>query len=160
MVRYIVLLIIIVLVALGSYLFLTNRGYLSQSNVDSTQETSSQITPAEANVDELINKDWIWAETVFPEGNKVTPLGEKPFIVIFASDGSVSAQTDCNTFMGSYETSAPNNISIIANASTLMACEGAQEPEFMEALGRAKTFSIENDQLILLLSDNSKMYFR
>jgi heat shock protein HslJ len=99
-------------------------------------------------------------ETVFPDGNKTMPEGEQPFVVVFTLDNKLNAQTDCNTFMGSYETSAPNNISIIANASTLMACEGAQEPEFMEALGRASTFSIENDQLTLVLSDSSQMNFQ
>lgn len=158
--RYILLILVIVVVIGGSYFFLRNSGYLSTTDSSVTTE-STESSPQPADIEGLVERDWIWTGTSFQDGNTVVPAQPDAFVVRFIADGSLSAQTDCNTFLGSFETIEPDSISIIANASTMMACvEPFQQDEFMEALGRAASFVINEDGLTLGLSDSSQMNFR
>lgn len=160
--RYILLIIVIVIIVVGA-LFFFRSGFLN------TAEPGQENQPAPSVAEEksasapagLTDRGWVWTETVSIDGSTVTPNGEKQFIVTFTPDGRVSAQTDCNTFMGDYTISGTDMITINANASTLMACMGddIQQDEFIESLSRASTFTLTDNGLTLGLTDSSTMNF-
>jgi heat shock protein HslJ len=68
----------------------------------------------------------------------------------FTSDGKLSGSAGCNQYSGTYTVSG-NSITIATPlASTMMACDPAvmeQESVYLNALGEAKTYSINGDQL-------------
>ncbi|MDA9554969.1 META domain-containing protein [Pelobium sp.] len=63
---------------------------------------------------------------------------------------SVSGNTGCNNFRGTFELSETNNIKFSALATTKMACLGKNyEAEFLQMMEEANQWEIDNDQLIL-----------
>lgn len=65
----------------------------------------------------------------------------------FASDGTVSGTTGCNTYSGSYKLDG-GSIKVGMLAMTLMLCDspaGALEPAFAAALQGATTWAIAAD---------------
>jgi heat shock protein HslJ len=78
----------------------------------------------------------------------------------FSSDGKVSGSAGCNRYNGTYTLSG-NSITFSSPlATTMMMCEQAvmdQESAYLQALGEAKTFSVNGDQLTLAGADNSSL---
>jgi heat shock protein HslJ len=76
----------------------------------------------------------------------------------FTADGKVSGSAGCNRYNGTYTVSG-SNISISSPlASTMMMCEQAvmdQESAYLKALGEAKTFAVNGDQLTLKGGDGT-----
>jgi len=74
----------------------------------------------------------------------------------FTADGKVSGSAGCNRYSGTYTLSGSNITFSSPMASTMMMCEQAvmdQESAYMQALGEAKTFAIQGDQLTLTGGD-------
>jgi heat shock protein HslJ len=77
----------------------------------------------------------------------------------FGKDGTVSGNSGCNTYSGSYTVNG-NQIQIGPLASTMMACSDPtgimeQEQQFLAALGTAATYQIENNALELRTADGA-----
>lgn len=76
----------------------------------------------------------------------------KPAYLLFAPGqvNSVSGNTGCNNFKGSFELTGTNSIKFLPLATTKMACPGENiESKFLEAMGKANNWSITDDQLML-----------
>jgi heat shock protein HslJ len=74
-------------------------------------------------------------------------------------DGTVSGNSGCNTYHGSYET-AGQELTFGPLASTMMACETPQmdlETAFLAALGSTASYAIEGDELILSDADGVEL---
>jgi heat shock protein HslJ len=71
----------------------------------------------------------------------------------FGEDGTVSGSGGCNTYSGSYTTTAPDQISFGAIAATAMACEDAEvtqtEQDYFAALANVTTYQIDGNTLTL-----------
>jgi len=71
---------------------------------------------------------------------------------VFSADGKVSGNAGCNTYSGTY-TSTADNITVSPLVSTRIACASAdittQEAAFLEALSRATHWSIDQGNLSL-----------
>ncbi|ARO15109.1 putative secreted protein containing HslJ-like protein [Ketogulonicigenium robustum] len=83
-------------------------------------------------------------------------------VIRFAPDGSVSGKSFCNNFIGSYEIGA-EGLSMGHLASTLMICgAGAdyREPEFLQTLRTAKTFTIADDGALELRGSDGAVMLR
>lgn len=77
---------------------------------------------------------------------------------VFGNDGTVTGSGGCNTFTATYETNAPNYITVQMGASTMMACEvpvTEQETQYFRALSDAATYLVAGDTLTLTSADGS-----
>lgn len=98
----------------------------------------------------LSGASWVWVETVFNDGTRITPATEGAFTLTFTAEGRVSATTDCNTFTGSYR-AEEGQLSIEFLISTAMACpEDAQEQEFIADVAAANGYFITEDGRLAL----------
>lgn len=96
---------------------------------------------------EITGKVW-----VLDSLNGATPVSGTTITAEFNEDGSVGGSGGCNRYSGQY-TVAGGDIQINQPmASTMMACEQAvmeQESTYFQALGAAKSFAVNGDQLTL-----------
>ena len=78
----------------------------------------------------------------------------------FTADSRVAGSAGCNRYTGSYTVSGKNISFSSPMASTMMMCEQAvmdQESAYLAALGEAKTFAIQGDQLTLSGEDGAAL---
>lgn len=104
---------------------------------------------------DLIGK--VWALT---ELKGTPPAAGVGISAQFSSNGKVSGSAGCNRYNGTYTVSG-NSITFSSPlATTMMMCDEAvmeQESAYLQALGEAKTFSVNGDQLTLAGADNSSL---
>lgn len=106
-------------------------------------------------VTNLVDKTWVWQETVMNNNEKVTPKNPETFTLTFNKSGRVNGATDCNSFNGSYEVS-DSEIEFGPFAMTKMYCENSQEQEFVDMVKKSNTVHFDDkDNLILLLPYDS-----
>lgn len=79
--------------------------------------------------------------------------------ITFAADNRVSGKGGCNGYGGEYTLSENGDLTVDRVISTKMFCEGVNENEFMAALARAKTASIENGNLVLAEGNTRLLVF-
>jgi heat shock protein HslJ len=84
--------------------------------------------------------------------NGATPVSGTTITVEFTDNGSVGGSGGCNRYSGQYSVSGGDIQITQPMASTMMACEQAvmeQESAYFQALGTAKRFVVNGDQLTL-----------
>ena len=104
----------------------------------------------------LIGTTWQWANEL-RISSEIAPI-ENPekYTLIFAEDGSLNIQADCNQAAGTYELGASGAITITMGPATLAACPGdSRGEEFVQLLGSATSYQFEQGQLVLLLNSQS-----
>jgi heat shock protein HslJ len=109
----------------------------------------------------LTQSTWVWEQTVLGEitsvySKKIIPKKIGEFTLTFMEDGTVSGQTDCNNFGGTYIIE-DNRITFGNFMSTMMYCENSQEQEFISMIKNG-TVKIETNSL-RLITDNSDVFF-
>jgi heat shock protein HslJ len=122
-----------------------------------TTETTS--TDSSSTTSPLTEKTWTWVKTTKGTTTTSTPKKEKAFTVTFTQTGSLQGTTDCNKFLGTY-TSSSNKISLSQLGSTKMYCEGSQENEFTATLQKITSYSIDNENNLVLTTASGTMVFR
>jgi heat shock protein HslJ len=107
----------------------------------------------------LAETTWTWVSAA-QAGKTVTPKKADAFTITFGGDGTLSGKTDCNSFSGPYE--ADNGALHFTGpiASTLMFCEGSQEPEYVTIMQDVAGYEITGDQLVLRLKTEGTMTFK
>lgn len=78
----------------------------------------------------------------------------------FSSDGKVSGSAGCNRYNGTYTISGNSITFSSPMATTMMMCEQAvmeQESAYLQALGEAKTYAVNGDQLTLAGADKTSL---
>lgn len=99
----------------------------------------------------LSDTSWVWVETMFNDGTRITPATEGAFTLTFTPEGEVGVTTDCNTFGGSYRAEA-GELTIEFFMSTTIACpEDAQEQEFIADVAAANRYTFTEEGLLALL---------
>ena len=104
---------------------------------------------------DLIGK--VWALT---ELKGTPPAAGVGISAQFSSDGKVSGSAGCNRYNGTYTVSGNSITFSSPMATTMMMCEQAvmdQESAYLQALGEAKTFAVNGDQLTLVGADNNTL---
>jgi len=99
----------------------------------------------------LTGKVWALAELMGKP-----PMAGTGISAEFTADGKVAGSAGCNRYSGTYTISGSNITFSSPMAMTMMMCEQAvmdQESAYMQALGEAKTFAIQGDQLTLTGGD-------
>ncbi len=86
------------------------------------------------------------------KGAVATTTATETVTAVFGSDGSISGNSGCNTYNGTYEASPPNRISITGVATTRKACAEdlmTLESQYLAALAATTTFGISGTTLKL-----------
>lgn len=117
--------------------------------------------PSEDTRESLEGTSWQWKETLYNNDEVVTPVRPEEFILTFMEDGRFSAETDCNTRMGSYAVTESSLEFGEAMASTKMACEESQEEEFAAMLVETVNYLVtgEGELALMLKFDSGSMMF-
>jgi len=125
--------------------------------------SSGSASPSAASGAALTGKTWhLTAITEkVPAFQGVVPTAEQAnYTIEFRSDGTFSAKADCNQLAGTYTTSGTNGLTIVPGPMTMAMCpEGSLSTQYVESLGKAKTYAIANDQLTITLSDEGTLVF-
>lgn len=101
---------------------------------------------------------WVWKHIIVGGDAIAEPMKPGVFTITFTADGKVSGTTDCNSFGGQYTLGSDGVITFGPFASTLMFCEGSQEPDFMAALAQTNRLTTDTDgNLIFVLGDTSNV---
>ncbi|MBK8051398.1 MAG: META domain-containing protein [Anaerolineales bacterium] len=118
-------------------------------------------TAQAAGDDALAGTTWTWTGTLMNDGSERLPAEGVSFQLAFGTDGSLSATTDCNTFMGTYTLGADSQITIGLPASTMMACpDGAQQDAYIQDLTSIQFYLLRDGNLHLQLPfDSGTMNF-
>ena len=87
------------------------------------------------------------------------------YTVTFNPDGTFDAVADCNTVGGTYatpdQTAASGDLSITPGPSTLVACpEGSYGDLFTLGLGSAAAYAVDNDVLLITLTNEGTLTFK
>ena len=96
-----------------------------------------------------------------PTFQGVVPASEQPnYAITFADNGTYTGRADCNAISGTYTTGRNNAITIVAGASTLVACPGdSYGPLFAHAITTATSYAIANGELTLSDNEGGTMTF-
>ena len=105
-------------------------------------------------------KKWEWISVLYNDGKIVKPA-RPVFTMTFASDGTFSATTDCNSMSGRYKTEN-DKITFSDVASTMMYCEGSEEAVFAKLLGESQGyhFTSKGELILDLKFDSGSAVFR
>lgn len=136
-----------------------------------------EITKNEEIVGEIesaIVGTWVWERNIMSDDSIITPNQEGAFSVSFTEEGKVYGTTDCNNFLGRFETFPAEGLDTLGEidlvngeikfgdlASTLMYCEDSQEELFTSYLADTYHYIIyEGEELFLNIKyDSGNMQF-
>jgi heat shock protein HslJ len=96
----------------------------------------------------LTSKTWGAAQLMGQELDVENPNVEAPSIR-FLSNGNLIGNTGCNSFVGNF-TLKDDGVKLDPGALTKKACEGDQEPRFLEALRRTSDILVSAQSITLL----------
>lgn len=129
------------------------RGNPSQVDIVVDQVNAAPPEPPPATATRLRDTEWMLVEL---DGNPVPPPvegGHAPMLVFQTDRSAISAQGFCNRHFGMFTADdAAGTIALKMVGSTRMACPEPVmqiDAEFVAALGRVKTFTIEGETLSL-----------
>jgi heat shock protein HslJ len=109
---------------------------------------------------DLSGTTWEWVQTVTPV-ETITATDPARYNIVFAEDGSVAVQLDCNRGFGSY-TREDGTLSISIVGSTMAMCpEDSQAAEFTQQLNNAAGYFFQDGSLFIdQAMDSGTMQFR
>jgi len=109
----------------------------------------------------LTMQTWTWIKTLYNNDTTIVPQKTKAFTLIFKTDGTFSATTDCNGVGGVY-TVKDNTIAFSKMMSTLMYCDDSQESEFTKMLEATQSylFTSKGELVLDLKYDTGSVIFR
>lgn len=117
-------------------------------------EAAAPQAPEEAETTGLTGTTWEWVTVIDPAGQTAIADPSR-YTITFAEDGSAAVLADCNNVTATYIVDGAS-ISIELGATTLMACpEDTQDQLFVNSLGRAGTYAIQDNELFLTMVGDS-----
>lgn len=132
-----------------------NKNWLVTSICVGTMILAACTSPGPQQGGDLTDK--VWALTELEGKSLVDGTG---ISAEFTADGEVSGSAGCNRYTGTYTVSGSNITFSSPMASTMMMCDQAvmdQESAYLNALGEAKTFAVNGDQLTLTGGDGTQL---
>lgn len=127
---------------------------------DQLVELSSQMVEDASSSPQPTGVVWQWQQTLMNNDDQFTPDNPASYTLQFNTDGTFTAQADCNQVSGSY-TLDGSQLTIAPGPSTMAACpEGSLGDQFVKNLGEANRFLFDGDDLIIsLMFDSGSMRF-
>ena len=111
--------------------------------------------------EDIIDIQWQWSALIEsePASQSIVPNPEN-YTINFNSNGSMNIQADCNMVNGSFSVDG-TSLTLVLGPSTLAFCgEESLDLMFNELLSSVESYTLENDQLVLNLeNDSGKMTF-
>ena len=92
------------------------------------------------------------SETTVDEGFP----NKKPNLILEAISKKVTGNSGCNQLFGSF-TTQQNRISFEGMGMTKMYCEGVKENEYVDLINKVKTYTIIDNQLILMDEEGTQL---
>ncbi|MFI5292725.1 MAG: META domain-containing protein, partial [Candidatus Limnocylindrales bacterium] len=90
----------------------------------------------------------------------VPPEEQSLYTIDFGTNGTFTAQADCNQVAGTFETSGSDKLTIVVGPSTQVACpDGSLGGVYAHALDNAETYVIANGQLTITLSGGGSLTY-
>jgi heat shock protein HslJ len=136
----------------------------SSSGSGSPSASSAGASAAASGGSDLTGKNWQLTAltTKVPAFQGVIPAADQAkYTIEFKTDGSFAATADCNQVAGTYTTTSSGGLTIKPGPSTMAACpEGSLGPEYVTALGLAKSYAITNNELMITLSDEGTLQYK
>ncbi len=156
--------VVVVLIIAGYYLYI----YWALGNDSVAQPTPQPIVgenlegeadPSRMTLDMTV---WRWQYALYNDGREIRPNKPESFTLKFENNGTFSATTDCNSVSGKYVASAQGIISFTELVSTLMYCDGSQEPDFVQVLNNTSNyhFTSRGELILDLKFDSGSAVFR
>lgn len=151
------LIVAIGLLALGGLIFYTlNQAQSSTSQHQGQKPIVTEDVPEHA---PLIGTEWVWLHNELPNGELISTPNREQYILTFAQDGRVQSTTDCNIFIGKFETQG-TTISVGPLGSTKKACQGSLESVYAKNLAIVTTYQVMGNRMYLLINNEAgKMVF-
>ena len=78
-------------------------GAFSYIYLNSCDNSTSSINPANSKVDELINNKWVLYSLRSEDGIEVQLNQNETYYLVFDADSSIIGWVDCNSISGNYE---------------------------------------------------------
>lgn len=134
------------------------------TEIPSTEAPTGTVTGEFIPNPDLIDRTWAW-ETRVQSGrelDQIDVLNPEHFTLTFNEDGTFNAQVDCNRVSGSYTTSPPDSMTMMAGPSSLAACPpGSLADEMVKLFSEVQNFRfVENGNLLILpWADGTQDYF-
>jgi heat shock protein HslJ len=147
-------LILVVVLVTAVHFWAPNAEAPTTTNSQPAASKMAVGSQVNGDVSALTNHAWIWQGTITGKGANITPKKTGSFVINFATEGRMSASTDCNHVSGAYSV---NGSSLVFNsvASTQMYCDGSQESLFTSELQDVNNYGIDaNGKLIFILKGN------
>ena len=96
-----------------------------------------------------------------PAFQGVIPAADQSkYVITFNTDNTFTGTADCNQIAGTYRTTGSSGLTITPGISTMAFCpEESFGALFTHGLGRAKSYTIVNEQLTITLEDEGTMVF-
>ena len=110
---------------------------------------------------DLTGKTWLLTAVTeqVPAFQGVVPAEEQgQYTIAFNTDGTFSAQADCNQVAGDYAVADGNKLTITPGASTLMLCPAGEFGLlFVNALADAASYTISDQSLTITKGDGGTL---
>ena len=111
--------------------------------------------------EDIIDIQWQWSALIESEpASQSIVTNPENYTINFNSNGSMNIQADCNMVNGSFSVDG-TSLTLVLGPSTLAFCgEESLDLMFNELLSSVESYTLENDQLVLNLeNDSGKMTF-
>jgi heat shock protein HslJ len=143
----------------AQHIGLIDDARLELRSADSQTVLKFVEAPKPAADESLTGKVWVLTQIDYlATGETLKPTGTVIPTLEFKGDNTLAGNGGCNGFGGNYELGAGNGLTIKDMMSTLMACDTMDtEAAYFDALGKATTYSVQNDQLQLATADGSAL---
>jgi heat shock protein HslJ len=136
----------------------------SGSGGSASAGATSGASAAASGGSDLTGKNWQLTAltTKVPAFQGVVPAADQAkYTIEFEADGTFAATADCNQVAGTYTATSSGGLTIKLGPSTMAACpEGSLGPEYVTALGLAKSYAIANAELMITLSDEGTLQYK
>lgn len=104
----------------------------------------------QSDAEKLTGSVWVWQATT-AGGKVIEPKDKTAFTLTFNSaEKTLNAATDCNNIFGPYTLGENNKLAFGDLGMTRKYCEGSQETDFAEGLGKVKSFSFNGAGALVL----------
>jgi heat shock protein HslJ len=129
-----------------------------------TAKPTAAPTPTPPPSSGLTGKTWTLTALTLtdPAFQGVIPTADQgKYTVTFATDGTFSAQADCNQVAGTYTTTSSGGLTVTPGPSTIVACaDGSYGDLYILGLSNAASYVVAGSQLTITLQDGGTLTYQ
>jgi len=120
----------------------------TQNNQTTTPSQEQVITQDANSESSLVDKKWKLTKLMGKPLSELDSSAQKVFILFSTEENSLSGNSGCNSFGGTYTLKEGNRFETSQLISTMMACQNMDiEDQFMGVLQKADTYILQGNKL-------------